>query len=101
MPAGLNDRVFETTADLFGLLAAPACLRIACALVDGERIVSELLGQVAVRQPNMSQHLGTLYRGRVLTRRRAGAPTSIASRTSRFTACAGRSSASKSDPCRR
>ena len=37
MPAGLNDRVFETTADLFGLLAAPACLRIVCALVEGER----------------------------------------------------------------
>lgn len=73
MPAELDDRVFETTADLFGLLAAPTRLRIVCALVDGERTVSELLEQVAVSQPNMSQHLGTLYRGRVLARRRTGA----------------------------
>lgn len=73
MPANLDDRVFETTADLFGMLAAPTRLRIVCALVEGERSVSELLEQVAVSQPNMSQHLGTLYRGRVLARRRTGA----------------------------
>lgn len=73
MRTGLDDRAFETAADLFGMLAAPTRLRIVCALIDGERSVSELLEQVAVSQPNMSQHLGTLYRGRVLARRRTGA----------------------------
>lgn len=73
MPAELDDRAFEMTADPFGMLAAPTRLRIVCALVEGEPSVSELLEQVAVSQPNMSQHLGTLYQGRVLARRRTGA----------------------------
>jgi DNA-binding transcriptional ArsR family regulator len=73
MSLGSDDRVFEVAADLFGLLAAPTRLRIVCALVEGERNVSELLQCVAVSQPNMSQHLGTLYRGGVLARRRTGA----------------------------
>ncbi len=73
MNARPDDRVFELTAELFGLLAAPTRLRVICALVDGERSVSELLEHVAVTQPNMSQHLGTLYRGGVLARRRTGA----------------------------
>jgi DNA-binding transcriptional ArsR family regulator len=71
--SALDDRVFEMTADLFRLLAAPTRLRIVCALVEGERSVNELLERVAVSQPNMSQHLGTLYRAGVLSRRRTGA----------------------------
>ncbi len=68
-----EDRVFDLAAELFGLLSAPTRLRIVCALIEGERNVSELLEQVAVSQPNMSQHLGMLYRGGVLARRRTGA----------------------------
>ena len=73
MSSGLDDRVFEVAADLFGLLAAPTRLRIVCVLIEGERNVTELLDRVAVSQPNMSQHLGTLYRAGVLARRRCGA----------------------------
>ena len=49
-----EDRVFDLVAELFGLLSAPTRLRIVCALIGGERNVSELLEQVAVSQPNMS-----------------------------------------------
>lgn len=73
MPSTAEDRVFDIAAELFALLAAPTRLRIVCALIDGERNVTELLERVAVSQPNMSQHLGTLYRAGVLARRRTGA----------------------------
>ena len=73
MSLGSDDRVYEVAADLFGLLATPTRLRIVFALVEGERNVSELLQCVAVSQPNMSQHLGALYRAGVLARRRTGA----------------------------
>jgi ArsR family transcriptional regulator len=73
MSSGLDDRVFEVAADLFGLLAAPTRLRIVCVLIEGERNVTELLERVPVSQPNMSQHLGMLYRAGVLARRRCGA----------------------------
>ena len=73
MSSGPDDRVFEVAADLFGLLAAPTRLRIVCVLIEGERNVTELLDRVAVSQPNMSQHLGTLYRAGVLARQRYGA----------------------------
>jgi ArsR family transcriptional regulator len=68
-----SDRVFEVAADLFSLLSTPTRLRIVCELCAGERNVSELLSRVGVSQPNISQHLGMLYRGGVLGRRRAGA----------------------------
>ncbi len=67
-----SDRVYEVAADLFSLLSTPTRLRIVCELCGGERTVGDLLERVAVSQPNMSQHLGMLYRGGVLGRRRAG-----------------------------
>ncbi|MDP3821396.1 MAG: metalloregulator ArsR/SmtB family transcription factor [Burkholderiales bacterium] len=66
------DRVFELAADLFSLLSTPTRLRIVCALMEGEKNVTELIDHVAVSQPNMSRHLGTLYRGGVLAKRRTG-----------------------------
>ena len=66
------DRVYERAADLFGLLVTPTRLRIVCALMEGESNVSDLIERLAVSQPNMSQHLGVLYRGGVLGRRRCG-----------------------------
>lgn len=73
MSARLEDRVFAVAADLFGLLATPTRLRIVCALIEGEKNVTELLERIDVTQPNMSHHLGTLYRCGVLARRRSGA----------------------------
>ena len=67
-----SDRVFEIAAELFALLSTPTRLRIVCHLRDGEKNVGELLERVAVSQPNISQHLGTLYRGGILGRRRSG-----------------------------
>lgn len=67
-----HDRVFERAAELFGLLSAPIRVRIVCELLDGERNVGELTERLGVSQPNLSQHLSTLYRCGLLTRRRAG-----------------------------
>lgn len=72
MPSILNDRVYEIAAELFSLLAAPMRLRIVWALMEGEKNVTELIECLALSQPNMSQHLATLYRGGVLARRRTG-----------------------------
>lgn len=72
MKSGIDDRVFDLACEIFGLLAAPTRLRIVCTLIEGEKNVSELLRVVAISQPNMSQHLGVLYRSGILTRRRSG-----------------------------
>jgi ArsR family transcriptional regulator len=70
--ANEEDRVFESAAELFGVLATPIRLKIISAVCHGERNVSELLAQIATTQPNMSQHLSTLYRAGVLGKRREG-----------------------------
>lgn len=67
-----QDRVFERAAELFALLSAPVRLRIVQALLPGEQHVSQLIEQVGTTQPNLSQHLTTLYRCGVLARRRVG-----------------------------
>lgn len=67
-----EDRVFESAAELFALLSTPVRLKIISAVCNGERNVSELLEQIDTTQPNMSQHLATLYRAGVLGRRREG-----------------------------
>lgn len=66
------DRVYEIAAELFGLMATPLRLKIISALCRGEKTVGELLGEIATTQPNMSQHLGQLYRSGILARRRDG-----------------------------
>ncbi|MCE4540427.1 metalloregulator ArsR/SmtB family transcription factor [Pelomonas sp. P7] len=70
--ANEEDRVFESAAELFGVLATPVRLKIISAVCNGERNVSELLEQIQTTQPNMSQHLATLYRAGILGRRRDG-----------------------------
>ena len=65
--------VFDDAAELFGLLSTPCRLRIVRALCDGESNVNGLLRQIAVSQPNMSQHLGLLYRKGLVAKRRVGA----------------------------
>lgn len=68
-----QDRVFESAAQLFALLATPMRLRIISAVCEKEKNVSELLALIDTTQPNMSQHLATLHRRGVLSRRREGA----------------------------
>jgi len=67
-----DDRVFEKAAELFRAMAAPMRLKIISTLCHGEKNVSELLSEIDTTQPNMSQHLNTLYQAGVLGRRREG-----------------------------
>lgn len=65
-----SDEVFQSAAELFRLLATPIRLKIISALCGHEKNVSQLLAEIETTQPNMSQHLATLYRAGVLSRRR-------------------------------
>jgi DNA-binding transcriptional ArsR family regulator len=67
-----EDRVFESAAELFSVLATPVRLKIISAVCQQEKNVSELLALINTTQPNMSQHLATLYRSGVLAKRREG-----------------------------
>jgi ArsR family transcriptional regulator len=67
-----EDRVFESAAELFSVLATPVRLKIISAVCQSEKNVSELLALIDTTQPNMSQHLATLYRSGVLAKRRDG-----------------------------
>lgn len=69
-PANESDGVFDAAAELFQLLATPIRLKIISALCEREKNVTQLLTEIHTTQPNMSQHLATLYRAGVLTRRR-------------------------------
>ncbi len=53
-------------------MSAPMRLKIISCLCRGEKNVSQLLEEVETTQPNMSQHLSTLYQSGVLGRRRDG-----------------------------
>ena len=67
-----DDSVYESAAELFRAMAAPMRLRIISSLCNGEKNVSELLSAIDTTQPNMSQHLNTLYQAGILGRRREG-----------------------------
>lgn len=64
---------YEAAAELFGVLSTPIRLRIIGALCGGEKNVSQLLQEIEVSQPNMSQQLNVLYRAGVVDKRREGA----------------------------
>ena len=66
------DQVFELAAEVFRVMSAPMRLKIISALCNGEKNVGELLAEIPTTQPNMSQHLNTLYKAGVLGRRRDG-----------------------------
>ena len=67
-----SDQVYELAAELFRVVSAPMRLKIINCLRDGEQNVSYLLSKIDTTQPNMSQHLNTLYKARVLGKRREG-----------------------------
>lgn len=66
------DQVFELAAELFRVMSAPMRLKIISSLCDTEKNVGELLSEISTTQPNMSQHLNTLYQAGVLGKRRDG-----------------------------
>ncbi len=67
-----SDEVFELAAEVFRVMSAPMRLKIISSLCNGEKNVGELLAEIDTTQPNMSQHLGTLYQAGVLGKRRDG-----------------------------
>ncbi|OQW87068.1 MAG: transcriptional regulator [Rhodoferax ferrireducens] len=67
-----TDATFESAADMFRVMSAPMRLKIINCLCDGEKNVSYLLTRVNTTQPNMSQHLNTLYQAGILAKRREG-----------------------------
>ncbi len=67
-----TDETFESAADMFRVMSAPMRLKIINCLCDGEKNVSYLLTRVNTTQPNMSQHLNTLYQAGILAKRREG-----------------------------
>ena len=67
-----EDQVFEAVAELFSVLSTPIRLKIISLVCNRERTVSQLLAEIDTTQPNMSQHLATLYRTGVLSKRRQG-----------------------------
>ncbi|HET6827796.1 MAG TPA: metalloregulator ArsR/SmtB family transcription factor [Ramlibacter sp.] len=67
-----SDEVFEIAAEVFRVMSAPMRLKIISCLCNGEKNVSQLLEEIDTTQPNMSQHLNTLYQAGVLGKRREG-----------------------------
>lgn len=67
-----SDDVFSAAAELFSVLSTPVRLRLISALCQQEKNVSQLLAEIDATQPNLSQHLATLYRAGILARRREG-----------------------------
>lgn len=66
------DHVFDQAAEVFRVMSAPMRLKIISALCNGEKNVGQLLQEIDTTQPNMSQHLNTLYQAGVLGKRREG-----------------------------
>ena len=65
-----SDEVFESAAEVFRVMSAPMRLKIISSLCNGEKNVGQLLSEIDTTQPNMSQHLNTLYKAGVLGKRR-------------------------------
>ncbi len=59
-------------AEFFKALGHPLRIRVLELLSDGDRSVSELLDEVAVEQPHLSQQLGVLRRAGFVDARREG-----------------------------
>jgi len=66
------DLMFEMAADTFRVMSAPMRLKIINSLCNEEKNVGQLLEEIDTTQPNMSQHLNTLFKAKILGRRREG-----------------------------
>jgi DNA-binding transcriptional ArsR family regulator len=65
-------RQADTAVDLLKAMANPQRLRILCLLIEGERSVSDINGQVPLSQSALSQHLAVLReKGLVTTRKQS------------------------------
>jgi ArsR family transcriptional regulator len=66
------DVMFELAAETFRVMSAPMRLKIINCLCNEEKNVGQLLEEIDTTQPNMSQHLNTLFKAKILGRRREG-----------------------------
>lgn len=60
---GVRAPIFQVKAELFRSLAHPARVRALEVLVEGERSVGELAGEVGIEASHLSQQLAVLRRG--------------------------------------
>lgn len=66
------DLMFEIAAETFRIMSAPMRLKIINCLCTEEKNVGQLLDEIDTTQPNMSQHLNSLFKAKILGRRRDG-----------------------------
>jgi ArsR family transcriptional regulator len=66
------DLMFSLAAETFRVMSAPMRLKIINSLCNEEKNVGQLLAEIETTQPNMSQHLNTLFKAKILGRRREG-----------------------------
>ncbi len=66
------DEMFDLAAETFRVMSAPMRLKIINSLCTEEKNVGQLLEEIDTTQPNMSQHLNTLFKAKILGRRREG-----------------------------
>jgi DNA-binding transcriptional ArsR family regulator len=66
------DVMFDLAAETFRVMSAPMRLKIINCLCTEEKNVGQLLDEIGTTQPNMSQHLNTLFKAKILGRRREG-----------------------------
>jgi ArsR family transcriptional regulator len=66
------DEMFDLAAETFRVMSAPMRLKIINCLCNEEKNVGQLLEEINTTQPNMSQHLNTLFNAKILGRRREG-----------------------------
>jgi len=63
---------YRAVTDLFGALASPVRAALVHLLAERERTVTELVDELGVGQPLVSQHLRVLRQARVVTSHRTG-----------------------------
>jgi DNA-binding transcriptional ArsR family regulator len=73
IPVEEMNEVFESVARYFALLSEPTRLRIMHAICQEEKSVNQIVEETGASQTNISRHLGMMYQGGVLSRRREGA----------------------------
>ncbi len=66
------DKMLSLAAETFRVMSAPMRLKIINCLCQEEKNVGQLLEEIKTTQPNMSQHLNTLYKAKILGKRRDG-----------------------------
>jgi len=64
--------LYQAKAEFFRTLGHPARIRILELLAERDRVVHDLLSEIAIEQGNLSQQLAVLRRASLVTSRRSG-----------------------------